>query len=458
MSVDELLKENYFELLKDLYAEVPIEYLVKKYDVSEQEIGLCKDQLAETLDLITPEIYNAHLRRGTNAAMQPPVPEVPQIVSDDEIPEDSGKVVRSEKDFLDITKYEQKTITKHLNNVEGRLDRRLDIEPIAKNKLKNDIVIRRYAIGDVLMLLPSDESFCKAVGKNVIFESDEAIVPILQRQDFVDMAYPGHSQSYAPETILIDLEGSVDWINIHERKHRVFLFQDILEGYAGVDFGWEGIEWDGTHWHGVPFRDYFRITDVEKRQAFNFLIENGWDPEKKSILLSPLTKSLLRIWGKEVHFIEWLNPKEHQTIWTHWTRLNLPKHSNLVNLTGRTSILDLAAICHHMDVAVLPDSGLTHICGTIGTPTGIIIHGNVIPSRNRMSHYPTLTAIETECPLTAPGIGPCFDGQFKDCTDSPLYRDCMKQVSIKRVYNIMMDILSRGGANSQSNGESYVYK
>ena len=114
------------------------------------------------------------------------------------------------------------------------------------------------------------------------------------------------------------------------------------------------------------------------------------------------------------------------------TRL-LGTFSNIINLTGKTDVIQLASVLKHCTAAIVPDSGTMHVAGVLGVPT-IAIFGRVIPSANRITYYDSVVAKESSCPLT-PHY--CYDTQFEDCTNKLEYRQCMNIISVDEIITML---------------------
>ena len=294
-------------------------------------------------------------------------------------------------------------------------------------------MITRKALGDVLMLFPALELWCSHRGDiKVAFETDDWLVDLVNRQYFVSQAFSfNDDMSYFDYEEKIDLERTVDFVIIEKRKHRTLLFADLLfKIWSGLDE--QPHEYDQKD---LKVRDYFNLTTRELEEASDILAINGWNGSRKKVVISPITKSDLRIWGRENEMIEHFIDVDF--ILLHSEKLDIDhKPTNLINLSGDTDVMKAAAICANADAAVVPDSGIMHVCGVLGIPT-IAIFGKVIPSENRVTFYDSVDPIESECPITRY----CYDGQFKQCKNTVHYRECMHKISTNLINRKLEDIL-----------------
>ena len=294
-------------------------------------------------------------------------------------------------------------------------------------------MITRKALGDVLMLFPALELWCKHRGNmQVAFETDDWLIDLASRQHFISQSFSFRDDmSFFDYEEKIELERTVDFVLIEKRKHRTLLFADLLFKI------WSGIDEETHEYDPVDLKvsDYFHLTRQEMSEAVDLLHIHGWDGIRRLVVVAPMTKSDLRIWGKESEMIE--SFPDVNFVLLHNDILNIEyKPTNLINLSGRTDIMCAAAICANAHAAVVPDSGIMHICGVLGIPT-IAIFGNVIPSQNRVTYYDSVEAIESSCPIT----DYCYDGQFKQCKNTPYYRDCMNEIPTSLINKKLEEIL-----------------
>lgn len=99
-----------------------------------------------------------------------------------------------------------------------------------------------------------------------------------------------------------------------------------------------------------------------------------------------------------------------------------------VNLAGKTSLPQLAAILQRADLLISGDSGPMHIAGAVGTPL-IAIHGPTDPAHSGpVSPKATILKSDIWC-------SPCYNA--KDTADCPFYTtQCMKNILPTRVFEV----------------------
>ena len=299
---------------------------------------------------------------------------------------------------------------------------------------RKTLVLRR-ALGDLLMLLPALEYWCnQRGGLKVEIGTDAHLRPLVDRQPFVNAS---HEFDEAKERLddydeVLMLEKLVDFLPIKYRKHRTELFANLLFSI-----------WSGYDGQPHPFdlsaikpRDYFGITEVEFDNARRLLKENGWDGHRKLVAVAPFSKSPVRHWGKELDLARLMPDVDF--VMLHHIRMSVSDtHPNIVNLTNRLDVIGLAAVCALCDAGIVPDSGVMHVLGTVGTPT-LALFGRIIPSANRVMYYPSVTPVESSCPFTT---GYCYDLQFATCLNTTQYRECMNIIDIGDIARQLKDMI-----------------
>lgn len=109
-------------------------------------------------------------------------------------------------------------------------------------------------------------------------------------------------------------------------------------------------------------------------------------------------------------------------------------HVKTINLAGKTSLLQLAALLQRADVMITGDSGPMHIGAAVGTPL-IAIHGPTDPAQSGpMSPHATVVQDTIWC-------SPCYTAQGPaDCRF--FTTQCMKNISPERIFTIVLEKLS----------------
>ncbi len=100
-----------------------------------------------------------------------------------------------------------------------------------------------------------------------------------------------------------------------------------------------------------------------------------------------------------------------------------------INLAGKTSLTQLAALMQRADLLVTGDSGPMHIAGAVGTPL-IAIHGPTDPALSGpVSPHATILRSDIWC-------SPCY--KAKDTADCRFYTtQCMKNITPNQVFDVV---------------------
>lgn len=108
-------------------------------------------------------------------------------------------------------------------------------------------------------------------------------------------------------------------------------------------------------------------------------------------------------------------------------------HERPINLAGKTSLTQLAALLKRADLLISGDSGPMHMAGAVETPL-IAIHGPTDPALSGpVSHHATVLRSDIWC-------SPCYAA--KDTADCRFFTtQCMKDVSPARVFAVAREKL-----------------
>jgi len=104
-------------------------------------------------------------------------------------------------------------------------------------------------------------------------------------------------------------------------------------------------------------------------------------------------------------------------------------HEHSVNLAGKTSLTQLAALMQRADLLVTGDSGPMHIATAVGTPL-IAIHGPTDPAESGpVSPYATILRSDIWC-------SPCY--RAKNTADCRFFTtQCMKNITPNQVFDVV---------------------
>ncbi len=155
-----------------------------------------------------------------------------------------------------------------------------------------------------------------------------------------------------------------------------------------------------------PFIELF-LSQNESKEADCILSEMGIAPDEKVIALAPFasdpkkTWPLDRFWSVATHFAEkgfttviLGSARDSEVLWN----AHFGQHSRILDVTGKTSILQTAAIIKRCKLFLGNDSGLGHIAGAVRTNSLIL--------GNKMTEYwyplsPSVSTLikRTNCPV-----------------------------------------------------------
>ena len=109
-----------------------------------------------------------------------------------------------------------------------------------------------------------------------------------------------------------------------------------------------------------------------------------------------------------------------------------------INLAGKTSLTQLAALMQRADLLITGDSGPMHIAGAVGTPL-IAIHGPTDPALSGpVSPHATILRSDIWC-------SPCYEA--KNTADCRFFTtQCMKNITPNQVFNVVQKKLIRNYA------------
>jgi ADP-heptose:LPS heptosyltransferase len=103
-------------------------------------------------------------------------------------------------------------------------------------------------------------------------------------------------------------------------------------------------------------------------------------------------------------------------------------HEQPLNLAGKTSLTQLAALLKRADLLISGDSGPMHMASAVETPS-IAIHGPTDPALSGpISHYATVLRSDIWC-------SPCYEA--KETADCRFFTtQCMKNVTPAQVFTV----------------------
>jgi len=117
---------------------------------------------------------------------------------------------------------------------------------------------------------------------------------------------------------------------------------------------------------------------------------------------------------------------------------------NAINLAGKTSLPQLAALLQRADLVISGDSGPMHIAAAVGTPL-IAIHGPTDPAlTGPVSPWATILRSAIWC-------SPCYNA--KDTADCPFFTtQCMKNILPAQVLEVVQEKLKEARSSQKPGG------
>jgi ADP-heptose:LPS heptosyltransferase len=299
--------------------------------------------------------------------------------------------------------------------------------------LEIDILFKRDALGDVLMLLPVIEGLFKShPNLNLGLQVDRDLVPLFE--DNFLFKYVGSLDHSIEAKYEIDLRSVGNIVYGRENKRRTEYFEDyVRDKLKEYDFDLD-----------YSFNLYFNESEKLKNSIISL--------KNKKVVLAPKSNSYYRMWGyrtstgeiyyKEIDLIKRCLNWDFIILGSEY----LPEFDGMkhvLNLSGQTDILDCTTVCKYADLAIVPDSGIMHLLGSLKIPT-IALFGNVSEPSYRISNYETIFPIQTptrnyveEIYKKKPycHIKNCFDGKNEDCEFTLHEKWCTKEISVDDVLN-----------------------
>ena len=184
--------------------------------------------------------------------------------------------------------------------------------------------------------------------------------------------------------------------------------------------------------HDIEPKIDIRISDERRVSARRFLAEHGVDLSRKTVALTPgSTNSRAKRWPAK-SFAE-LNDKLQREIGLNVVILGSPDEREVsstvvsastikpFDLTGKTSLGEVAAILSEVDLLIANDMGLAHLAPAVGTET-LVIFGPTNPVTTRpFSDLSQVVRVDVEC-------SPCM---LRDC---PIDHRCMTRITPEDVF------------------------
>ena len=113
-------------------------------------------------------------------------------------------------------------------------------------------------------------------------------------------------------------------------------------------------------------------------------------------------------------------------------------HAEAIDLSGQTSLAELAAVLKDCDLFIGADSGVMHVAAAAGTPV-IALSGPI----NAAAWSPWTTESQSIVIRSAPECSPCsYIGHGMGLREGCAARTCMRMVTAEQVFEAAKSILS----------------
>jgi len=151
----------------------------------------------------------------------------------------------------------------------------------------------------------------------------------------------------------------------------------------------------------IDFAEFLGIKEPEidfvlpenKLEDLTYVAEllSNIDNNKKTVVFAPSTTWITKFWAKEnwAKLLTELNGKVNIILTgskadVDYTNdiINLTNNINLINLVGKTNILQLKILFENADIIITPDSGSAHLAAAVKKPTVIALFGSTSYIRN----------------------------------------------------------------------------
>lgn len=262
----------------------------------------------------------------------------------------------------------------------------------------------RDAIGDLLMLFMGLEEYKQKTNEEIAIVTAEPYRELCERQWFIDYVFSHHQMEKLRFVKTYDIEGAVDFLPLEKQKSRQELFADLL-----------GVELKITYTSNYIATKMYECLKAD--EICNSL-------PRPIIGIMPKSKSFLRDWGRELELI-YKSPEWQFIVFHHSELPAYDNIENVLNLSGKTTVMEMCAIALQTDCGGFIDTALMHIYGNLGKPY-ILIAGGVIPPELRIAYYNSVYPLVSNicgCPVV-----PCFDGLVYNCrANKDYWKICMSE-------------------------------
>ena len=174
---------------------------------------------------------------------------------------------------------------------------------------------------------------------------------------------------------------------------------------------------------------------ADKEYVDKLLTEAGFTPEATFICLTPFAGLEERNWPLEAarEWVQRIEKKYKVPVVVLGPESKRQEAASLggVNLTGKTTLLQLAEVIRRAALHVGPDSGPMHIAGAVGTPT-VALFSKDLPSRWAPRQNCQVVTLALPC-------SPCSDEVARSCESLQCMRDItadMAEEAVERLWTV----------------------
>lgn len=187
----------------------------------------------------------------------------------------------------------------------------------------------------------------------------------------------------------------------------------------------------------------FPITQLHRQKIDQLLNEAGFQKGKQPLIaINPQTKWVTKLWYND-RFAEVADRLADQNVFVVFTggaadtlvisEIQKKMRQVSLDLTGKSSLKELAALYERADVVISTDTGPMHIAAAVGTPV-VALFGPTAPWRTG-PHGEKHQVLRNALPCS-----PCFKRQ---CLLNEEKKKCMEKISVNQVVDAAVDLLRK---------------
>lgn len=284
---------------------------------------------------------------------------------------------------------------------------------------KLNIYIRRTkGLGDVLMATLAANALRKKLPHRIFkvhIITSSPFQGLISKLKLVDSVVVDKNVA---GSFIVNLQDRIDYLPVCSTGHRLDLMAEAVGLY---------IHEVQTEFR-IKVNTKWRSWGKKRLHPFSF---------KQKIALAPWATAEIRSWPWWPELLTLLLARDYVVILLHNKFVHVAPHPNLINLTGKTSVLQLFSILSECDAAIAVDSGTLHACGFLGIPF-VGLFGSIDP-QFRVKYYgkKEIIFLKNSCPIC-----PCWDWQVGACVKTDHYLCCMKNITPKMVLNSLEKLLN----------------